>query len=202
MKSFWNERYAVEDYVYGLKPNAFFEHEIKQLNPGRILFPGEGEGRNAVYAAKLGWEVVAFDSAEQGKEKADRLAQQFDVYINYQVMDAADVEFEKESFDCVVLIFVHLPEENRRQFHYKMLSYLKPGGTIIFEGFEKKQLQLNSGGPRNLSMLFSTEDILADFSDLKSINIQEEIIEIDEGIFHNGPAQVIRFTGIKTNVYT
>lgn len=197
MKSFWNERYAVQDYVYGLKPNAFFEHEIKQLNPGRILFPGEGEGRNAVYAAKLGWEVVAFDSAEQGKEKADRLAQQFDVNINYQVMDAAAAKYDKESFDCVVLIFVHLPEEKRRQFHQKMLSYLKPGGTLIFEGFEKKQLQFDSGGPRNLSMLFSMEDIAVDFSVLESLKIQEETIEIDEGTFHNGPAQVVRFTGIK-----
>ena len=75
-EQFWNERYAQKEYVYGKAPNAFFKSVIDQLKPGRLLVPGAGEGRDAVYAATLGWQVDAFDSSETGREKALSLAQE------------------------------------------------------------------------------------------------------------------------------
>jgi len=74
---FWNERYAGDEFVYGREPNRFFEQEMKRLKPGKLLLPCEGEGRNAVWAARHGWEVSAFDQSSVGKQKAELLAREF-----------------------------------------------------------------------------------------------------------------------------
>jgi len=198
MKSFWNQRYGAAQFAYGVEPNKFYKEQINRLKPGKVLFPGEGEGRNAVYAATLGWDVTAFDSAENGKIKADMLADLNEVKIDYIVDDAADVKLRSNYFDCIVFVFVHLPVEERQLFHRKMLSKLKPGGLVIFEGFAKKQFEFNTGGPRNLEMLFSKEEIWEDFSSqMQELNIQELEVKIDEGEFHQGISQVIRFVARK-----
>ena len=93
MKDFWNQRYAEEEYAYGTEPNAFFKAQLDQRTPGRLLLPAEGEGRNAVYAALKGWDVVAFDQSESGKTKAMKLAHQAGVAVSYLVEDALAVHF-------------------------------------------------------------------------------------------------------------
>ncbi|PKP33184.1 MAG: SAM-dependent methyltransferase [Bacteroidetes bacterium HGW-Bacteroidetes-16] len=198
MKSFWNQRYGAAQFAYGVEPNKFYKEQINRVKPGKVLFPGEGEGRNAVYAATLGWDVTAFDSAENGKIKADMLADLYKVKIDYIVDDAEDVVLRNNYFDCIVFVFVHLPMEERQLFHRKMLSKLKPGGLVIFEGFAKKQLEFNSGGPRNLEMLFSKKEIWEDFSSqMQELNIQELEVKLYEGEFHQGISQVIRFVARK-----
>ncbi|MDP2721246.1 MAG: methyltransferase domain-containing protein [Bacteroidales bacterium] len=199
MESFWNQRYGAAQFAYGVEPNKFYKEQINRLKPGKILFPGEGEGRNAVFAATLGWDVTAFDSAENGKIKADMLADLYEVKIDYIVDDAEDVVLRKNYFDCIVFVFVHLPAEKRQLFHSKMLSKLKPGGFVIFEGFAKKQLELNTGGPRNIEMLFSKDEIWEDFSpQMQELNIQELGVTLNEGEFHQGISQVIRFVARKS----
>ena len=85
MKEFWNERYAEKEYVYGKAPNKYFKEKIDEIKPGKILFPAEGEGRNAIYAASKDWEVSAFDISEKGKEKALKLSEEEGVHIDYKV---------------------------------------------------------------------------------------------------------------------
>ncbi|HSL87766.1 MAG TPA: hypothetical protein VK870_00530, partial [Ignavibacteriaceae bacterium] len=80
--NFWDERYSAEEYVYGKDPNEFFEEHLSKLNPGRLLLPGEGEGRNAIFAAKLGWQVDANDQSIVAKSKAEKLAHAYGVNIN------------------------------------------------------------------------------------------------------------------------
>ncbi len=92
MKEFWNDRYSSEEFIYGKEPNKFFKSEIDKLLPGKLLLPCEGEGRNAVYAAKLNWTVDAFDQSEKGKEKCEALADENNVSINYTVADAIEIE--------------------------------------------------------------------------------------------------------------
>ena len=75
MKDFWDSRYKETAFVYGEMPNVFFAEELKKIEPGTIILPCEGEGRNAVFAAQLGWNVKAFDFSESGKQKAETLAQ-------------------------------------------------------------------------------------------------------------------------------
>src|SRR5680860_901350 len=108
MDDFWNERYGIEEYVYGTEPNQFYKEQLEKLSPGKILFPAEGEGRNAVFAAKQGWQVTAFDPSIEGKRKAEFLATKNDVTIDYQIDNYDSVDFEKESFDYIVLIFAHM----------------------------------------------------------------------------------------------
>lgn len=197
MKTIWNERYQQENYQYGIKPNDFFAKELSKIKSGRILVPGAGEGRDAVYAAKLGWEVHAFDLSEQGEAKANRLASAEKVRIHYKVADAVNVKFPLESFDVIALTFFHLPIEIRLPFYKQCISWLKPGGKIIMEGFNKRQLGLSSGGAKQLEWLFSSAEIATEFPGL-TININEELQRnLDEGPLHQGKAEVNQFIGQK-----
>lgn len=192
MTNIWNERYSSEEYIYGIEPNIFFSEKLIQLKPGKILLPAEGEGRNAVFAAKKGWQVTAFDNSIEGQKKAFQLAEKEDVSITYLIdsYDSANLPFEY--FDCIALIYTHMPPEKRTVYHQKLASFLKPGGFLILEGFSKNQLQYNSGGPKDYGMLFSVEELKSDFSDFNIIQIEETEIELKEGTFHDGKASVIR----------
>jgi len=195
MSKFWNERYALKEYVYGTEPNRFFEAQIHKLPPGKILFPAEGEGRNAVYAAKKGWGVYAFDDSTEARKKAENLATLSGVSIHYKTTDFEHIHYPKNNFDCIVLIFAHFHPLKRKEYHQKLISLLKPGGTILLEGFSKKQIDYNSGGPRNIEMLFSREEIEDDFSLLSEVKPEEFLIKLDEGTYHQGFASVIRMVG-------
>jgi SAM-dependent methyltransferase len=197
MNDFWNERYATQEYAYGVEPNEYFKEQLEKLNPGKILFPAEGEGRNAVYAAKSGWQVFAFDPSAEGKRKAENLASTNGVSIDYQLSGYENVNYTPHFFDCIVLIFAHTHPLIRTEVHQKMTSFLKPGGTLILEGFSKNQIYYNSGGPRDVNMLFSKEEMEFDFSHLSKLKINEAEVDLNEGLFHQGRAAVIRILGVK-----
>ncbi len=196
-KEFWNNRYSETEYSYGTEPNKFFKEQISVLKAGKILLPADGEGRNAVFAAKLGWEVVAFDISEEGKKKALKLAELNNVQIDYRIASFDEFEYEENYFDAVGLIFTHIPIEVRVSFIPKLLSFLKPGGEVILEVFSKEQIELNSGGPKDINMLYSTEELQSEFQSLTNININKLKIVLAEGQYHSGSASVLRLTGRK-----
>ena len=196
--TFWDERYSSEDYVYGSEPNKFFNEQLDKIpSQGKLLLPGEGEGRNAVYAAKCGWTVDAFDQSNQAKFKALRLARKNGVEINYQVTDLNKFSPQKNYYDAVAIVYVHLATEYRKNFNRKLIDALKTGGIIIIELFSKDQFGKISGGPQDLNMLYSLDEIENDFGSFKTILLKEEIINIEEGEKHKGVASVIRFVGEK-----
>lgn len=197
MQQFWDERYTGDEYVYGTEPNAFLVKELQELKQGKILFPAEGEGRNSVYAATLGWNVTAFDFSEEAQRKALRLANKNKVKIDYRIANFDDVNFPEEYFDCIALIYVHHPSEKRNEYHRKILSYLKPGGQMILEAFSKEQINNDTGGPGNIDFLYSKKEIEDDFRDLSIYDISCEDIILSEGIYHNGKASVVRLSGTK-----
>lgn len=197
MKNFWNERYSEKEYVYGEKPNVFFAEQLQQIAPGTIVLPCEGEGRNAVYAAANGWEVQAFDTSIIGKSKAIQLAAAQGVSIEYAIEDAVAVTYEEKSIDAVAFIYAHFPTSIRKKIHQKAISWLKPGGYIILEAFHPNQLQNNSGGPKEAAMLYTKEMILEDFEELNCTLLEVQTVELNEGAFHKGKADIIRFVGIK-----
>ncbi|WKK75229.1 class I SAM-dependent methyltransferase [Marivirga salinae] len=197
MKEFWNERYAKNEFIYGTEPNEFFRKELENLPVGKIILPCDGEGRNAVFAAKLGWQVNAFDYSASAKEKAFALAKQEGVNPHYEVADIHEKEFKENSADVVALIYAHFPVELRKIAHQKAIKWLKPGGKLILEAFNPKQLGNDSGGPKNIEMLY-TEDLLkADFKDLKIVKLESLETNLSEGNFHNGKANIIRLIAIK-----
>jgi len=197
MKAMWDERYQQEEFQYGINPNDFFAQQIKNMPLGRILIPAAGEGRDAIYAAKLGWDVYAFDLSEQGEAKAMKLARQQHVQIHYVSADALKIQFPLESFDVIMSTYFHTPPEIRPLVHAKFIKWLKPGGTLLLEGFNKRQLAYTSGGPKDANWLFDNDTLALDFKSL-DIQINQEIIRtLDEGPLHQGKAEVIQFRAIK-----
>ncbi|MFZ4797728.1 MAG: class I SAM-dependent methyltransferase [Bacteroidia bacterium] len=197
MNQTWNQRYAEKDFAYGVLPNEFLAEQLEKLAIGNILFPCEGEGRNAVYAALNGWNVTAFDFSEAGYEKANLLAKQNNIVFDYKIADALEIKFEPESFDVIAMIYAHFPVPIRALFHAKMLSWLKPNGIIILEAFNPLQLNNKSGGPKNISMLYTEEIIENDFKNITTKMLSLESIILNEGKYHQGKANVIRYIGIK-----
>ena len=198
----WNKRYSEEDYAYGTEPNEFLREKLKDLNPKSILFPAEGEGRNAIYAATLGWKVDAFDISDEGKRKALKLAENKKVSIDYRVGNLLELGYEKEQFDTIALIFAHFPAIVRTPLHSQLSSLLKSNGIIIFEGFSKKHLTYreknpNVGGPGDIDQLFSEEELRNDFFDYNFLFFEEAEVELSEGKYHNGTGSVIRFVAKK-----
>ena len=198
----WNDRYSNEEFAYGTSPNNYLKEQIEKLQPGKILFPAEGEGRNAIFAAQNGWTVAAFDISAEGKNKALKLADANNVVIDYQVGELETLNYQKEQFDAIALIYAHFPAAIKSSIHKTLDQYLRKGGIIIFEAFSKKHLDylaINDkvGGPKDIESLFSTEEIQADFSNYEIITLEEKEIELNEGLFHNGKGSVIRFIGRK-----
>jgi SAM-dependent methyltransferase len=196
-KDRWNERYSTGEFIYGKEPNRFFAEELKKLIPGKILLLGEGEGRNAVYAATLGWNVDAVDQSEMGRKKAMLLSSERKVEINYIVEDISSYMPKQNHYDAAAFIFVHLEEKLRSTVFKNTVNSLKRGGKIIFEAFEKDQLKYNSGGPKDEGLLYSLEDIAEKFIDLEFEKFSKENVNLDEGQLHQGEASVIRFVGEK-----
>ena len=196
MKATWNERYQNSTYQYGINPNEFLTEQLQGLHPGRILVPAAGEGRDMVYAAKLGWEAHGFDLSEQGEAKAIKLARDQQVNIHFKCMDAFKINYPLESFDVIALSFFHLPPDLRKAFHQRCVTWLKPGGRIILEGFNKSQLGKTSGGPKQVDWLFSSQELAEDFQGLTVQLNEEKDRLLDEGPLHQGIASVIQFTAI------
>jgi SAM-dependent methyltransferase len=195
----WNDRYEQETFQYGTEPNDYFKSQIDQLPVGRILIPAAGEGRDAVYAAKLGWEVYAFDSSERGRDKALQLAKKEKVSIYYICEDALKIKFPLESFDVIAFTYFHLPPESRNVFHQKSIKWLKNNGLIILEGFNQNQLGLSSGGPKNKDWLFDKMTLSDDFKELVILENAEKQRVLNEGPLHQGVAEVIQFKAQKVN---
>ena len=198
----WNNRYASDEYVYGELPNNYLQEQLKKLPAGKIWFPGEGEGRNAVFAARIGWEVGAYDISPVGKMKAEKLAAKYNVQIDYRVGEIQSLGYQKEQFDVVALIYLHLAKDERNLLYDSIYHVLRPGGLVIAELFSKNHVEYqkknrNVGGPGNKDFLYSLQDIKSGFNKYSILELKEVEIELQEGTGHSGTASVIRFVGKK-----
>lgn len=197
MKAFWDERYNENEYAYGCKPNHFLEQNLSLVPKGKILFPAEGQGRNAVFAAQHGFKVFAFDISDTGRLRAEQLADEHSVSIDYRLGSLSELNYPENSFDAIVLIYAHVPAEIRKEFHQHLIRLLKPNGIIIFEAFSKEQLNYTSGGPKSLDMLFSEEEVKNEFSGMDFELLNTQLIHLNEGKYHQGEGSVVRFIARK-----
>lgn len=198
----WNQRYGEAEYAYGVAPNAFLKEQLAHLEAGSILFAAEGEGRNAVHAATLGWQVSAFDISVEGQKKALALAARHGVELDYAVGSLESLGYTQGQFDALVLIFAHFPAAIKSSMHAALDKLLRPGGTLILEAFSKNHLAYQArnpgvGGPKDIAQLYSLDEIEADFSNYERLQLVEQEAELDEGKFHQGTASVVRFVGRK-----
>ncbi len=197
-REFWDERFGGEDYVYGTAPNAFLRAQAERLAPGaRVLLPGDGEGRNGVWLAERGMEVLSVDASPVGLDKARRLAAARGVRIATACADLTRWSWPVAAFDAVAVVFLHLPPEARVVVHRRIVAALRPGGAAILEAFRPAQLDYASGGPKDAAMLYTPEQLTADFAGLDVRLCEEALVDLDEGAFHAGAAATVRFVGVK-----
>lgn len=200
MKVFWNERYGNTEFAYGLEPNDFLVFASQYLPAGsKILTIGEGEGRNALFLAKAGHHVVAVDQSDIGMAKALKIAQQANCSIQTIVTDLADFEIEENTYDAIVSIFCHLPSSLRASVHSRTKEGLRHGGLFIIEAYSPAQIHNTTGGPKDLDMLVSLDEITADFTGFEQLHAYSGTREVNEGEFHHGKAMVTQYIGKKSS---
>lgn len=202
-KSRWDERYGTEDYVFGTEPNGFLVEALAGLTatkggvPGRALCIADGEGRNSVYLAGLGYQVTAMDASAMGMEKARRLAAARGVWVATEVADLVDFDFGSESWDLVVSIFCHLPPELRRDVHRRVVEALRPGGAFVLESYTPDQLAYGTGGPPTAELMMREADARSELVGLDLIVAREIVRDVVEGRGHTGTAAVLQLVGLK-----
>ena len=193
---FWNERYKEQVFAYGMEANDFLQEQTFPLG-SKILCLAEGEGRNGVYLAEQGHDVTCVDYSEEGVRKMAQLAEMKGVQIHPVCADLNEFEFKENTWDAIVIIFGHFPSELRTKVHAKIYQALKPGGKLVLEAYHKNQLKYKTGGPMTDTLLYSEDELRADFINFKHIEITECLRDVNEGEFHFGNAAVIQVLGEK-----
>jgi len=191
-ETFWNKRYAGDDYLYGTEPNSFLVAQYKVLREP-VLSLSEGEGRNAVFLASRGLEVVCVDISAVALEKAKRLAKSRGVEITTIVCDLEDFEPEERRYGSVVSISAHLPSRVRHRLYPLIEQSLRPGGTIVLEAYSENQLSRNTGGPKDLDMLMTVDKLRREFPNCEPLLLRDIEREVSEGEGHTGMASVVQF---------
>jgi len=194
----WDERYSGDEYAYGKEPNEFLVEMQHHLPEGRVLCLAEGEGRNAVYLAKQGYEVTAVDASAAGIEKSKRLAVENGVRIETIVADLANYKIEPDQWDGIVSIFCHLPPPIRKKVHQDLVKGLKPDGRLILEAYTPEQLKYKTGGPPIAEMMMSLEQLENELDGLQFIYATEVVRSIHEGQFHHGEGAVVEIVARKS----
>lgn len=197
---FWDTRYRDKEYVYGVSPNDFLRDHATLFKAGNnVLSLAEGEGRNAVFLAQQGCKVCGVDFSSEGRNKALQLAQKQGVEIDYDTADLTQYDMGEAKWDGIVSIFCHLVDRARPTLYRSIKRGLKPGGLFLLESFNKKQLEFDTGGPREVTHLPSLEELKSAFNDFEIVLAQDIEREIREGPCHNGLGSVTQFIARRRN---
>lgn len=195
----WETRYAVPDYAFGKEPNYFLA-SCKALLPrsGRTLAVADGEGRNGVWLAEQGLDVVSIDFSPSAQKKARALAAERGVDIDFRRVDVHAFEYPEAAFDVVVEIFTQFSSPAERAVKWAgMRRALKSGGLLILHGYTPKQLGYGTGGPKEIENLYTRAMLEKAFGDFRDVKFVEEEREIHEGTSHGGMSAMIGLTARK-----
>ncbi len=193
----WDDIFRNEEYAYGTAPNDFLVEVVNKIPKGRVLCLAEGEGRNAVYLAEQGYEVVAVDFSVEGLKKARKLANDHNVHIITQVEDLTNYEITANYWDGIVSIYCHLPPVSRKVLHKNVVKGLKVNGVFVLEGYTPAQLAFNTGGPPEKELLMSLIETTEELEGLHveyGVEIERNIIE---GKKHTGKGSVLQIVARK-----
>jgi SAM-dependent methyltransferase len=196
-RAMWDERYGKPGRAYGTAPNAFLVSVADRLPQGRILSLGEGEGRNAVYLATRGYDVVGVDGSRVGLAKARKLAVEQGVSITTVLSDLGDYVIEPEAWHGIISIFCHLPKALRERVHGNVVRGLKPGGVFVLEAYTPAQLRLQTGGPPTADLMMSLTELERELEGLTFVHARELEREVVEGRSHTGLSAVVQVVAVK-----
>ncbi len=198
MNDFWNQRFAEAEFAYGDAPHVSVCEQFCTPGSGRVLCLAEGQGRNAVHLASLGYEVTALDFSEVGLQRAQELAARTGVVIQTLQADLSTYVFEPEAWDGIVSIFGHLPAPLRAQVNGQLRGALKPGGWLQLVGYHPKQLEYGTGGPQEPSMLYTVEVLKAELGPGWTYEVAELVErELEEGPYHRGMSAFVHLLARK-----
>jgi cyclopropane fatty-acyl-phospholipid synthase-like methyltransferase len=198
--SVWDERYAGEQYHFGTEPNAFLVSQHGLLNPGMsCLAVADGEGRNGVWLAQQGMDVLSVDSSHVALEKAKKLAQQRGVTAKFELVDVASWDWGENRFDLVVAIFIQFaPPGMRENMFAHIRRCLKPGGLLLLQGYTPHQPQYGTGGPSQVENLYTEALLRKEFADMEILHLREHDDIIREGSGHSGMSALIDLVARKS----
>jgi SAM-dependent methyltransferase len=193
----WQGRYAAPEYIFGEGPNAFLGAQGALLPArGRALAVADGEGRNGVWLAEQGLDVLSIDFAPNGQAKAQALADKRGVELI--LADVHEWAYPEAAFDVVAEIFTQFSDPEQRAKKWAgMRKALKPGGLLLLEGYTPKQLEYGTGGPKQLDHLYTREMLEAEFGGFSKIEIRQYETMMSEGGAHAGMGAVIDLIGWK-----
>lgn len=191
----WDKVYAEPGYAFGTEPNGFLVEVADRIPPGPVLCLGEGEGRNAVYLASLGYEVTAMDYSRVGLEKTRALARERGVEVDTVCADLEDYDVGLGAWSGIVAIFLQIPPDLRRSMHRRVVEALKPGGVFVSEAYGVRQVDMQSGGPRDTRLLYDPVVVKAELDGLRFEVARQSFRELDQGRRNQGLSAVCQLLG-------
>lgn len=193
----WDTRYAADEYVFGTEPNDFLAQVAHHIPPGRVLCLADGEGRNGVFLAARGYEVVSVDVSPVGLAKARRLADARGVRLATVAADLDEVEIGHGGWSGIISIFAHLPPELRARVHRRVVEGLAPGGAFVLEGFTARQFAGGGAAADDDARFPGAPALERELAGLRFDVLRELRRELREGPRHNGPGEVVQVLAFK-----
>lgn len=192
-KDKWNKRYSGKELLWPQEPSTILKKETADCPPGRALDLAAGEGRNAFFLARQGWEVTAVDFSEVAVQKGRELAKKLELPVNWEVQDLNHYSPAEESFDCIIIFYLHLPWEEFSGVLRRAAAALRPQGVLLVVGHDSTNLEAGSGGPQNPNVLYSPTDITALFGTIETLEVERAETQRqaqDHGEVESGTAQI------------
>lgn len=197
MMNKWQERFSQTEYVFGKEANAFIQEAAERFELGpAVLAVAEGEGRNAVFLAEQGCDVMIWDFAQSGLDKAKVLAKEKGVQLKTQIQDLQEAYWPKDKYDTIICVFGHFHPELRKRTLEGIRQAVKPGGLFVTEVYAKEQIDYGTGGPKDLDYLYEPKDFDV-FADWDQLHFEKNEVVREEGTGHSGLSRVIQFVGRK-----
>jgi len=189
----WDERYAGDEYLFGIEPNAFLVSQQQILKPGMsCLALADGEGRNGVWLAQQGLQVLSVEASKVALDKAKKLAVQSGATLDFELADLEHWQWGESRFDMVAAIFIQFaPPAMRTQMFANIKRCLKPGGLLLLQGYTPRQLEYKTGGPPVAENMYTEAILRAAFDDMEWLHFAEHDKEIREGAGHSGMSALI-----------
>jgi cyclopropane fatty-acyl-phospholipid synthase-like methyltransferase len=188
----WQTRFSAPGYAFGKEPNSFLKAQAHLLRSGqRALSVADGEGRNGVWLAQQGLDVLAVDFSAAGLAKARALAGERGVSLRTELADITTWQWPREAFDVVVAIFIFVEPHERPAFFNNLKGALKPGGLLLMQGYRPEQLNYRTGGPSNADRMYTRAILQDGFGDMAALDIREHDSVVSEGSSHAGMSALI-----------
>ena len=188
----WDERFSTKEYAYGTKPNDFLKENFKALPKGKLLSLGEGEGRNAVFLARMGYQVTAVDYSSVGLNKGRRLAQKHGVDIEFIHADITEFDLGENRWSSIISIFFPLPPAQRAKLYQKVTRALTQDGIFLMEAYTPEQLHNDTGGGKSPELMQSIESLKAELPGLEYEHLETLKRDVVEGLYHTGRSAVLQ----------